>query len=62
MGDVVNLRQARKRVKRARNADLAVENRAVFGMTKAERRKLEAERKKAERGLDSHRLDRPDGE
>ncbi len=44
------------------DADAAAENRAAFGMTKAERRKIEAEREKAERGLDSHRLDHPDGE
>lgn len=62
MGDIVNLRQARKRVKRARNAESAAENRVVFGMTKAERRKIEAEREKAERGLEAHELDRPDGE
>jgi len=62
MGDLVNLRQARKRRDRARHADAAAENRAAFGMTRAERRKLETEREKAERGLDSHRLDRPDGD
>ena len=61
MGDVVNLRQARKRAKRVREADAAAENRAAFGLTKAERRKIEAERDKAGRALDSHRLDRPDG-
>jgi hypothetical protein len=62
MGDVVNLRQARKRVNRARKAEIAAENRVVFGMTKGERGKIEAEREKAERGLEAHRLDRPDGE
>ncbi len=62
MGDLVNLRIARKRRDRAREAEGAAENRAAFGMTKAERRKIEAEREKAERGLDAHRLDRPDGE
>ncbi len=61
MGDLVNLRQARKRREREREAAAAAENRAAFGMTKAERRKVEAEREKAERGLDSHRRDAPDG-
>jgi hypothetical protein len=62
MGDVVNLRQARKRRERARDAGAAAENRVAFGMSKAERRKIEAEQEKAQRGLDSHRLDPPDGE
>jgi len=62
MGDLVNLRQARKRRLRAREETAAAENRAVFGMTKAERRKVEAEREKAERALDSVRLERPDGD
>jgi hypothetical protein len=62
MGDLVNLRQARKRQERERKAAAAAENRAAFGMTRAERRRLEAEREKAERGLDAHRLDPPDGD
>lgn len=62
MGDVVNLRQARKRRGGALAADAAAKNRAAFGMTKAERQKIKAEREKVERGLDFHRLDRPDGE
>ena len=48
MGDLVNLRRARKRRERARQADAAAENRAVFGTAKAERRKVEAEREKGE--------------
>jgi Domain of unknown function (DUF4169) len=60
-GRVVNLRQARKRREREREAAAAAENRIVFGMTKAERRKVEAERAKAERVLDSHKLDHLDG-
>jgi hypothetical protein len=60
-GRVVNLRQARKRRDREREAAAAAENRIVFGMTKAERRKVEAERAKTERALDSHKLDHPDG-
>ena len=61
MGDLVNLRQARKRRDRERAATAAAENRAVHGMTRTERRKTEAEREKAARELDAHRL-RPDGD
>ena len=60
MGEVVNLRRARKgRDRQCKEAE-AAENRIAFGMTKAERRRLHSEREKAERGLDGHRLDRPD--
>ena len=61
MGELVNLRRTRKRRARERELATAAENRAAFGMTKPERRKVEAEREKVERGLDSHRLSRPDG-
>ncbi|MGO9422878.1 DUF4169 family protein [Roseiarcus sp.] len=60
MGDLVNLRQARKRREREREASAAAENRAVHGMTRAERQKAEREREKAARSLDSHKLDRSD--
>jgi len=59
MGDLVNLRQARKRREREAAVAASAENRIAFGLTKAQRRRVEAERAKAERGLDSHRLDRP---
>ena len=62
MGDLVNLRQARKRRERERDAAAAAQNRAAFGVTKAERRTIEAERTKAERALDAHRIDRPDAD
>ena len=60
MGEIVNLRQARKRQDRRRKAEKAAGNRVLFGMTKADRLAIEAERKKGERDLDAHRLDRPD--
>jgi hypothetical protein len=60
MGDLINLRQARKRRRRERDAASAAENRASFGMTKAERRKVEAEREKATRSLDAHLREPPD--
>lgn len=62
MGDLVNLRQARKHRERKRGADAAAQNRAAFGVTKAERRTIEAERTKTEHDLDAHRIDRPDAE
>ncbi len=60
MGDVVNLRRARKRQERRRDDAKAAENRVLFGMTKAERRSIEAEQKKADRDLDGRRIVGPD--
>ncbi len=60
MGDIVNLRRVRKGRERRREEAEAAQNRVLFGMTKAERRRVESEREKAERGLDALRLDRPD--
>ena len=60
MGDLVNLRRERKRREREREEAEAAENRIAFGMTKAERLRLESERDKAERGLEDHRLVGPD--
>jgi len=60
MGDIVNLRRVRKGRERRREEAEAAQNRVLFGMTKAERRRVESEREKAERGLDALKLDRPD--
>ena len=60
MGEIVNLRRARKRKDREREASTAAENRALFGLTKAERTGIEAERKKAESDLDARKLDSAD--
>ena len=60
MGDIVNLRRARKRQDRRRDDGKAAENRIVYGMTKAERRSLEAQREKADRDLDARRIVGPD--
>jgi Domain of unknown function (DUF4169) len=60
MGDIVNLRRARKRQDRRRDDVKAAENRIVYGMTKAERRSLEAQREKADRDLDARRIVGPD--
>ncbi len=60
MGDIVNLRRARKRQDQRRGDAKAAENRIVYGMTKAERRSIEAEREKADRDLDTRRIVGPD--
>jgi ribonuclease T1 len=55
MGDVINLRLARKARARAEAAKQAAENRARHGRTKAERARDAAEAVRAERHLDQHR-------
>ena len=56
MGEVVNLRRARKRRDRAHAAKEADGNRIAFGRAKSERALSEAERALAERRLEGHRL------
>jgi Domain of unknown function (DUF4169) len=56
MGDIVNLRRARKRQDRRRDDAKAAENRILHGMTKAERLLIEAERQKADRDLDARKV------
>jgi hypothetical protein len=56
MGEVVNLRQSRKRRRRAEASDQAAANRARFGRRKDERQAAEAERDRAASVLDQHRL------
>lgn len=56
MGDVVNLRRARKARDRASAEAQAEQNRITFGRTKAERKLTEAEKALAERRLEGHRL------
>lgn len=55
-GDVVNLRQFRKSKARAEKNARAEENRVKFGRTKAERQAERAEKDKAHRHLDGHKL------
>jgi hypothetical protein len=60
MGDVVNLKQFRKRVEREQSAKHAEANRARFGRTKSER-VLDKKRTKRESDLlDQHRVDDED--
>jgi hypothetical protein len=60
MGEVINLRVVRKRVKRAQNDARADAHRAEFGVPKAERKLRNAETKRASRTLDQHRLSTED--
>lgn len=55
-GDVVNLRQARKRKARAEKDAQAQRNRAEFGRTKAEKAVTSAEQARRERDLDGKHL------
>jgi Domain of unknown function (DUF4169) len=60
MGDIVNLRQARKTARRDQEARQAAVNRLLHGRTKAER-KLEAARNaQARRSLDQTRVETGD--
>ncbi len=57
MGEIVNLRMARKRKARAQTERAAEQNRITFGRTKQERAMTQAERDLAARQLDAHRRD-----
>lgn len=61
MGEVINLRKARKDAKRAEKAERAAANRLAHGRSKAQRA---LERKRAERSLrdlEAHRIDTGEG-
>ncbi len=60
MGDVVNLNQKRKARAKAVAEKTAAHNRVKHGTPKSLRRLSETERKKAERSIDSKRLDKTD--
>ena len=60
MGEVINLRIARKRRKRADADARAEENRARFGRTGAQKRGEDMERDLARRALDAHKRDDSD--
>jgi hypothetical protein len=55
LGEIVNLRRARKRKARDAQVATAEAKRAVHGRTKAEREAEEARRAAAVRALDGHR-------
>jgi hypothetical protein len=62
LGEIVNLRRARKRKEREREEAVADQNRIVFGRSKAERRLTQTERATAEANLEAHRIVRPDAD
>jgi hypothetical protein len=61
MGEIVNLRKARKAAGRRRDAARATENRFTHGRSKAERTLEEARADKVRRELDAHRIETEDG-
>ena len=60
MGDVINLRIARKVRARAAKASIAETNRARFGRTKTEKQAQMVEAARREKRLDEARLGEPD--
>jgi len=58
MAELVNLRTARKRAKRREEESRAAGNRLAHGQAKSRRKSEAAEREKARRNLDGHRIDR----
>lgn len=62
MAEIINLRRARKQRQREEAGKQADQNRIAFGRSKAERSLTEAERDKAERSLDGHRLNDDGGD
>lgn len=60
MGDVVNLKQFKKRAARARSEKEAAANRTRFGRTKSERTQDERRAGRADDLLDQHRIDGED--
>ncbi|WP_421997097.1 DUF4169 family protein [Reyranella sp.] len=58
MGDIVNLRRARKDKARRERAVEADANRRRFGRTKAQKAEDEAERERVQRDVDGKRIDR----
>ena len=60
MGDLVNLKQFKKRAARDRSEHEAAANRARFGRTKSERALEESRASRASSLLDQHRIDGED--
>jgi hypothetical protein len=61
MADTVNLRPVRKQKARAEKERIAEQNRAAHGRAKAERERSLLLSERAQRFVDSHRLESPDG-
>ena len=61
MADIVNLRTARKLAGREREALVAAATRLAHGTSQAERKRDALSRKRQDRALDQHRIDKGDG-
>ena len=59
MGEVINLRSARKTKQRIKREAEAERNRQYFGQTKTQRQLDKAKSEKAQRDLDSHKIEGP---
>lgn len=57
MADIINLNKARKARAKVAGAAKAVENRAKFGRTKAEKARDDVERTRIERAVDESKRD-----
>jgi hypothetical protein len=60
MGDLVNLKQFRKRAERERAEQEAAANRARFGRTRSERELEQVRSERRQELLDQHRIDGED--
>jgi hypothetical protein len=60
VGDIVNLRKARKRAERLAAEQKAAANREFHGRSKAERERDSARKAKSNRDLDCHRIETGD--
>ncbi|MEM8988508.1 MAG: DUF4169 family protein [Pseudomonadota bacterium] len=49
MTDIINLNKERKKRRRAENERRAAENRTVYGLSKADKRSLKAEKEKTDK-------------
>lgn len=56
MGDLLNLKQFKKRTERGEAAKKAETNRALFGRTKVEKKHDELQAQRAGKLLDGHRI------
>ena len=62
MGDLINLRTARKRAKRRQAEQEAASNRLLHGRSKSERALEQSRSKKDHRHLDQHRIETGEGQ
>lgn len=62
MGDIVNLNKARKARAKADAEKKAADNRAKFGMTKAEKQKIADEKDRLARHVEGHKREQDDHE